>query len=62
MVPRFYISNKDYAAYVAEINPVRNDLDKDGSGRNILDGYFYRTRTASKEKWKVKFVDLDEAR
>lgn len=60
MVPVFYINQTDYAKYVLKINPVRNDLDKDGSGRNILDGYFFRTRVASKKKWKVDFVDLDE--
>lgn len=60
MTPKFYINNIDYASYIAEINPVRNDLDKDGSGRNILDGYFYRTRITSKEKWKIQFIDLDE--
>ena len=60
MVPKLYIGDTDYAEYVEDLNALRNDLDKDGSGRNILDGKFFRTRIASKKKWKIKFIDLDE--
>ena len=39
---------------------MRNDLDADGSGRNLLDGLMYRTRIAQKDKWSVKFLKLPE--
>ena len=50
----------DYTAYVEALSPVRNDLDADGSGRNLLDGKMYRTRIAQKQKWNVKFLPLPE--
>ena len=42
------------------LSPVRNDLDADGSGRNLLDGLMYRARIAQKDKWTVKFIRLPE--
>lgn len=42
------------------LSPVRNDLDADGSGRNLLDGLMYRARIAQKDKWTVKFNRLPE--
>ena len=33
-------------------------MDKDGSGRNILDGLMYRTRIATKLKYSVSFLRL----
>ena len=40
MKPVFKIGNHDYTAFLADdgLQPVRNDLDADGSGRNLLDG------------------------
>ena len=60
MIPQFKIGNHDYTAYVEELIPVRNDLDADGSGRNILDGLMYRSRIAQKDKWNVKYLPLPE--
>ena len=58
----FKIGAHDYTAFLAEdgLAPVRNDLDADGSGRNLLDGLMYRTRIAQKDKWAVKFNPLPE--
>lgn len=62
MKPVFKIGDHDYTAFLAEdgLQPVRNDLDADGSGRNLLDGLMYRTRIAQKDKWAVKFNRLPE--
>lgn len=56
------IGTHDYTAFLAEdgLQPVRNDLDADGSGRNLLDGLMYRARIAQKDKWGVKFNRLPE--
>lgn len=62
MKPIFKIGEHDYTAFLAEdgLAPVRNDLDADGSGRNLLDGLMYRARIAQKDKWTVKFNRLPE--
>ena len=59
-LPIFLINGHDYTEYIdAEgLKPSRNDLDKDGSGRNILDGLMYRTRIATKLKYSVSFLRL----
>lgn len=61
--PVFKINGTDYTQYVAfdGLKPSTNDLDADGSGRNILDGLMYRTKIATKRKWTISFVRLDEA-
>ena len=53
--PIFKINGHDYTRYLAEdgLKPTRNDLDSDGSGRNLLDGLMYRSRIATKVKWTV---------
>ena len=33
--PTLTINNHDYAAYIEELSPSRNDLDADGSGRDV---------------------------
>ena len=50
----------DYSKYLAEdgLTPEDNDLDADGSGRNILDGLMHRNKIATKEKWAIKFNRL----
>ena len=60
--PIFKINGHDYTRYLAEdgLKPTRNDLDSDGSGRNLLDGLMYRSRIATKVKWTVSFERLDE--
>lgn len=59
-VPTFTINGHDYAEYIAAdgLKPSRNDLDKDGSGRNILNGLMYRTRIDTKMKYSVTFLRL----
>ena len=62
MKPIFKIGDHDYTAFLAGdgLSPVREDLDADGAGRNLLDGLMYRARIAQKDKWAVKFLDLPE--
>ena len=59
-LPCFIVNGHDYAEYIAAdgLKPSRNDLDKDGSGRNILDGLMYRTRISTKLKYSVSFLRL----
>ena len=59
--PILSINGHDYAPYVEELTPTRNDLDADGSGRDVQTGLMYRTRIATKQKWDVKMLRLDEA-
>lgn len=63
MKPIFLINGHDYTRYLADdgLKPADNDLDADGSGRNLLDGLMYRSRIATKDKWTVSFLRLDEA-
>lgn len=60
--PIFKIGEHDYTEYIADegLQPSGNDLDADGSGRNLLDGLMYRSRIATKKKWTVSFIRLDE--
>lgn len=58
--PVLIINGHDYAAYVEELNISRNDLDADGSGRDIQTGLMYRTRIGSKMKVEVKLVAIQE--
>ena len=59
--PVLIINNHDYAALVEELNLSRNDLDAEGSGRDVQTGLMYRTRIASKMKATVKFFQLQQA-
>lgn len=59
--PVLIINGHDYAAYVSELNLSRNDLDADGSGRDVQTGLMYRTRIATKLKADVKMLDLPQA-
>lgn len=63
MKPVFKINGNDYTRYLADdgLKPTKNDLDSDGSGRNLLDGLMYRSRIATKDKWTVTFLRLDES-
>lgn len=56
-LPVFIINGHDYTDLIAEdgLKPSRNDLDKDGSGRNLLNGLMYRSRIATKLKYSVSF-------
>ena len=59
--PVLIINGHNYAAYVEELTPSRNDLDADGSGRDVQTGEMFRTRIAVKQKWDVKLLRLSEA-
>lgn len=58
--PVLTINGHDYAQYVEDLTPSRNDLDADGSGRDVQTGLMYRTRIATKQKWDVKMLPLGE--
>lgn len=60
--PIFKIGEHDYTKYIADegLKPSRNDLDADGSGRDLLNGLMHRRRIATKLKWTVSFLRLDE--
>lgn len=59
--PVLIINGHDYAEYVEELSPSRNDLDADGSGRDVQTGTMHRTRIATKQKWEVKMLRLSQA-
>jgi hypothetical protein len=59
--PVLIINGHDYAAYVQELNISRNDLDADGSGRDVQTGLMYRTRIGSKMKIEAKFLSIQQA-
>ena len=56
--PVLIINNHDYAKYVEELNLSRNDLDADGSGRDVTTGLMYRTIVATKLKAEVKLLRI----
>lgn len=62
MRPILKIGGHDYTEHLASdgCKPTRNDLDADGSGRNLLDGLMYRQRIATKAKYTLSFLPLDE--
>ena len=59
--PTLTINGHDYAKYVLELNISRNDLDAEGSGRDVQTGLMHRTRIGSKMKVEVKLTALNEA-
>ena len=61
MQPVLIINNHDYAALVEELNLSRNDLDAEGSGRDVQTGEMFRTRVATKLKATVKLLRLQQA-
>ena len=58
--PVLIINGHDYAPLVEELNIVNNDLDADGSGRDVQTGKMYRTRVATKMKATVKLLRLQQ--
>ena len=61
MHPVLIINGHDYAPLVEELAISRNDLDAEGSGRDVTTGQMYRTRIASKLKAEVKLLRLQQA-
>lgn len=59
--PVLTINGHNYAQYIEELTPSRNDLDAEGSGRDVQTGLMYRTRIGTKQKWDVKLLRLTEA-
>lgn len=59
--PVLIINGHDYAPLVEELTITRNDLDAEGSGRDVQTGLMYRTRVASKLQIAVKFLRLQQA-
>ena len=59
--PVLIINGHDYAAYTQELNISRNDLDADGSGRDVTTGLMYRTIVATKLKADVKLLRIRQA-
>ena len=60
MRPILKIDNLDLTEYVKELKPVKNDLDADGSGRDIQTGKMYRTKITSKFTWEVNLLRIPE--
>lgn len=56
----FIMNGHDYSDYLEEdgLHPVDNNVEAEGSGRNLLDAEMYIIRIATKEKWSVKFLEL----
>ena len=61
MRPVLIINGHDYAPLVEELNITYNDLDAEGSGRDVQTGLIYRTRIARKLKAEVKLLRLQQA-
>ena len=62
-LPVFIINGHDYTDLIAAdgMKPSRNDLDKDNSGRNLLNGKMYRSRIATKMKYSLSFNRMTAA-
>ena len=60
MRPVLIINNHDYAPLVEELNLTNNDLDAEGSGRDVQTGLMYRTRIAAKLKAEVRMLRLQQ--
>lgn len=62
MKPIFKVNGHNYTVWLADegLKSSRNDMDAEGSGRNLLDGLMYRSRIASKKKWTVTFNRVNE--
>lgn len=58
--PKLIIGGVDFTELVASIAPSNNDLDADGSGRDISDGEMHRTKIADKDKLEVTMMRLWE--
>lgn len=61
MKPYFKIGSVDFTGLVAELKATNNDLDANGSGRDIHTGTMYRTIIADKDGLEVSMLRLWEA-
>lgn len=60
MQPKLIIGSTDFTELVMSIKPGNNDLDADGSGRDIHSGTMYRKKIADKDKLEVTMMRLWE--
>ena len=60
MQPVLIIGDLDFTHYVGEMKPVKNDLDADGSGRDIQTGKMHRTKITDKMTWEVTMIRIPE--
>ena len=60
MKPVLIINGHDYAPLVEELSIVSNDLDAEGSGRDVQTGLMHRTRIAAKLKAEVRLLRLQQ--
>lgn len=58
--PVLIINGHDYAPLVEELNITNNDLDAEGSGRDVQTGLMHRTRIATKMKAEVRLLRLQQ--
>ena len=58
--PVLIINGHDYAPLVEELNITGNDLDAEGSGRDVQTGLMHRTRIATKLKAEVRLLRLQQ--
>lgn len=58
--PILKIAGVDYTEYVESMEPTRNDLDADGSGRDVTSGAMFRTRITDKLQWQIKMLRMPE--
>ena len=58
--PKLKIGSVDFTARVATLGLSNNDLDADGSGRDISDGEMHRTKITDKDKLEVAMMRLWE--
>ena len=61
MRPVLIIGDIDFTSFVSDMKPVKNDLDADGSGRDIQTGKMQRTKIADKLTWEVSMIRIPEA-
>lgn len=56
--PTLVINGHNYTEYLAELTPTSNDLDADGSGRDVQTGEMVRKRITNKLTYEVKMLQL----
>lgn len=59
--PAFIINGHDYGPCIVKLTVTRNDLDADGSGRDVQSGLMYRTRIAQKAKLDVELGNMKDS-
>lgn len=60
MRPTLVINRHDYTNFCMELVPSKNDLDADGSGRDVHSGLMYRNKITDKLNIEVSMVDMLE--